>query len=329
MNILVVGGAGYIGSHVVKQLVEAEHKVVVLDNLQTGHVEAVSKKAAFIEGDVRNEELLREIFSIIQYDIVFLVAAYSSVAESASNPLIYFENNVSGLITLLKVMNEFKIKKIIFSSTAAVYGNCSDILITEDTETNPKSPYGESKLMMEKIIEHCRLSYDINYVALRYFNVAGADFSGEIGEDHSPETHLLPLILNVALEKDPSITIFGNDYDTKDGSTIRDYIHVVDLASAHLLSMNYLIKENRSNIFNVGTSAGFSTLEIVKYVELFTNTKISIVFGERRNGDPHSLIASSKKISHLLGWNPQFSDLDTIISSAWAWHQKNPNGYKK
>lgn len=328
MNLLVVGGAGYIGSHVVKQLIEVGHSVVVLDNLQTGHVEAVHKNAAFIKGDIRDKDLLRNIFSLIHYDLVFHFAACSSVAESIKDPLMYFDNNVSGLITLLQVMNEFGIKHIVFSSTAAVYGNCTDACITEEAETTPESPYGESKLMMEKIIENCRLAYDINYVVLRYFNVAGADLDGELGEDHHPETHLVPLILKETLKKEPSITLFGTDYHTKDGSTIRDYIHVVDLASAHLSAMNYLIKENQSNTFNVGSSSGFSTLEIINHIETYTNTKIAIVYGKRRIGDPHSLVASNKKISHFLDWSPQFSNLDTIISSAWSWHQNHPNGYQ-
>ncbi|MBO0440660.1 UDP-glucose 4-epimerase GalE [Candidatus Enterococcus ikei] len=328
MNILVVGGAGYIGSHIVKQLIDSNHKVIVLDNLQTGHAEAVTKPATFIKGNVKDKALLRNLFTETTFDVVFHLAANSSVEESMKDPLLYFDNNVSGLITLLEVMNEFAVKTTIFSSTAAVYGDTSESLITEDAEIIPKNPYGESKRMMEKIIEWCHTAYNINYVVLRYFNVAGADLSGKIGEDHRPETHLIPIVLEVPLGKRAFITIFGNDYDTKDGTTVRDYVHVVDLATAHLLAMDYLLEGKESTIFNVGSSTGFSTLEIINKVEEFTQTKIPVKYGKRREGDPHSLIASSEKIEAILGWKPHYTDLDSIINSAWQWHVNHPNGYR-
>ncbi|EOH92887.1 UDP-glucose 4-epimerase [Enterococcus haemoperoxidus ATCC BAA-382] len=328
MNILVFGGAGYIGSHIVKQLINSNHKVIVLDNLQTGHAEAVPKPATFIKGNVKDITLLRNLFTETSFDIVFHFAANSSVEESMKDPLLYFDNNVSGLITLLEVMNEFAVKTIIFSSTAAVYGDTSEEVITEDTETLPKNHYGESKRMMETIIQWCHTAYDINYVVVRYFNVAGADLSGTIGEDHQPETHLIPIVLEVPLGKREYITIFGDDYNTKDGTTVRDYVHVVDLANAHLLAMDYLLEGKESTIFNVGSSTGFSTLEIINKVEDYTQKKIPIKYDNRREGDPHSLIASSKKIESILGWKPQYTDLESIIDRAWRWHTDHPTGYE-
>ena len=329
MNILVVGGAGYIGSHVVKQLADTENQIVVLDNLQTGHEKAVTKPAIFIHGDVRDKSLLRKLFAEYSFDVVFHFAANSSVEESMKDPLLYFNNNVSGLITLLEVMNEFAVKTIIFSSTAAVYGDTSESVITENSEITPKNPYGESKYMMEKIIQWCHTAYGINYVVLRYFNVAGADLPGLIGEDHRPETHLIPIVLEVPMGKREAITIFGNDYDTNDGTTVRDYVHVVDLADAHLSAMAYLLEGNESTIFNVGSSVGFSTLEIIHKIEEQTEKMIPIKYGERREGDPHSLIASSEKIKDVLGWTPLHTDLDSIIESAWSWHLNHPNGYEE
>ncbi|MBO0471862.1 UDP-glucose 4-epimerase GalE [Enterococcus sp. DIV0242_7C1] len=329
MNILVVGGAGYIGSHVVKQLADTENQIVVLDNLQTGHEKAVTKPAIFIHGDVRDKSLLKKLFAEYSFDVVFHFAANSSVEESMKDPLLYFNNNVSGLITLLEVMNEFAVKMIIFSSTAAVYGDTSESVITENSEITPKNPYGESKYMMEKIIQWCHTAYGINYVVLRYFNVAGADLTGLIGEDHRPETHLIPIVLEVPMGKREAITIFGNDYDTNDGTTVRDYVHVVDLADAHLSAMAYLLERNESTIFNVGSSVGFSTLEIIHKIEEQTEKTIPIKYGERREGDPHSLIASSEKIKDVLGWAPLHTDLDSIIESAWSWHLNHPNGYEE
>ncbi|MGG5343537.1 UDP-glucose 4-epimerase GalE [Enterococcus sp. AZ192] len=329
MNILVVGGAGYIGSHVVKQLADTENQIVVLDNLQTGHEKAVTKPAIFIHGDVRDKSLLRKLFAEYSFDVVFHFAANSSVEESMKDPLLYFNNNVSGLITLLEVMNEFAVKMIIFSSTAAVYGDTSESVITESSEITPKNPYGESKYMMEKIIQWCHTAYGINYVVLRYFNVAGADLTGLIGEDHRPETHLIPIVLGVPMGKREAITIFGNDYDTNDGTTVRDYVHVVDLADAHLSAMAYLLEGNESTIFNVGSSVGFSTLEIIHKIEEQTEKTIPIKYSERREGDPHSLIASSEKIKDVLGWTPLHTDLDSIIESAWSWHLNHPNGYEE
>ncbi|MGC6770007.1 UDP-glucose 4-epimerase GalE [Enterococcus sp. LJL51] len=328
MNILVVGGAGYVGSHIVKQLIEADHKVVALDNLQTGHQAAVHKAAAFIKGDVRDKALLKMIFSDTSFDMVFHTAASASVSESIEKPLVYFDNNVGGLLALLETMNQFSVKNLIFSSTAAVYGDVSEGPITEETEVRPKNPYGESKHMMETILQWCHSAYDLNYVILRYFNVAGADLAGEIGEDHRPETHLIPVVLEVPLGTREGITILGSDYPTKDGTTVRDYIHVTDLSNAHLAAMQYLLEGNESTLFNVGSATGFSTLEIIRKVEEYTGTTIPITYGERRSGDAHSLVASSKKIQDLLGWQPKYTDLDTIIRTAWNWHKNHPNGYE-
>lgn len=328
MSILVLGGAGYIGSHATSKLIENGYEVVVIDNLQTGHRAAISKEAKFYHGDIRNIEFLREVFSSEDIEGVIHFAANSLVGESMVNPLKYFNNNVYGTEVLLTAMNEFNIKYIVFSSTAATYGEPKEIPITEETETNPTNTYGESKLIMEKMMKWCDKAYGIKYVALRYFNVAGAKENGKIGEDHSTETHLIPLVLQVPLEKRAAITIYGEDYDTEDGTCIRDYIHVEDLVDAHILALQYLIKNNKSDTFNLGSNNGFSVKEIIEVARKVTGHEIPAVIGERREGDPSRLIASSKKAKELLGWNPRKTSVETIIEDAWRWHKNNPNGFE-
>lgn len=329
MSILVLGGAGYIGSHAVNQLIDNDYDVVVVDNLQTGHEEAINKKAKFYKGDIRDKEFLTDVFKKENFDGVIHFAANSIVGESMQKPLMYFNNNVYGMQVLLEVMNENNVKHIVFSSTAATYGEPKQIPITEDMDTCPTNTYGETKLAMEKMMKWCDKAYGMKYVALRYFNVAGAKDDGSIGEDHNPETHLIPIVLQVALGKREFITIYGDDYDTEDGTCIRDYVHVEDLIEAHILALKYLMNGGKSNVFNLGSSQGFSVKEIVKAVRNVTELPIPEKIGERRAGDPSTLIASSEKARKILGWNPTRTNIDRIISDAWRWHQSHKNGYEK
>lgn len=329
MSILVLGGAGYIGSHAVYQLIEQGKDVVVIDNLQTGHRDAVHPKAIFYEGDIRNIDFLRTVFQEQSIQAVLHFAANSLVGESMAKPLQYFDNNVYGTQVLLQAMTEFNIDKIIFSSTAATYGNVTTMPITENTPTNPTNAYGETKLTMEKMIKWCEQAYGIRYVSLRYFNVAGAREDGVIGEDHTPETHLVPIILQTALGQRKEITIFGDDYNTEDGTCIRDYIHVEDLIEAHLLALKYLIDGGDSNIFNLGSNKGFSVKEMIEEARKVTGHPIPAVLGERRAGDPDILIASSEKAKTILGWAPKRTAISKIIEDAWHWHVNHPTGYGK
>lgn len=329
MSILVLGGAGYIGAHAVYQLIDHKFDVVVIDNLQTGHKEAVHPQAHFYEGDCRDIEFLRHVFKKETIEAVMHFAANSLVGESMEKPLSYFDNNVYGTQVILRVMIENDINKIVFSSTAATYGEPEIVPITENMNTNPTNTYGETKLMMEKMMKWCDQAYGIRYVALRYFNVAGARESGEIGEDHRPETHLLPIILETALNKRSHITIYGEDYETKDGTCIRDYIHVEDLVNAHILALNYLNNNGKSDIFNLGTSKGFSVKEIINTARAVTGEAIVAKLGERRIGDPSILIACSEKAKKILGWQPTRTSIEKIVQDAWNWHVNNPNGYKK
>lgn len=328
MSILVCGGAGYIGSHTVHQLINQNKDVIIIDNLQTGHMDAVNKKAKFYKGDIRDSSFLDKVFSENNIESIIHFAANSLVGESMTNPLLYFNNNVYGMQVLLESMVKHNIKNIVFSSTAAVYGEPKRVPILEDDETNPTNPYGETKLAMEKMMKWCDKAYGIKFVALRYFNVAGALEDGSIGEDHSPETHLIPLILQVPLKKREFITVFGDDYSTPDGTCIRDYIHVIDLADAHIKAVEYLEKGNGSNIFNLGNGVGFSVKEMITAAEESTNEKIKVVLGERRAGDPAQLIASSEKARNILGWTPKYTNVKDIISSAWGWHKSHPNGFE-
>lgn len=327
MSILVLGGAGYIGSHAVYQLVDSGKQVVVVDNLETGHRQAVHPDAVFYEGDIRNRDFLRSVFEKEQIDAVIHFAANSLVGESMEKPLKYFDNNVFGTQVLLEMMTEFQVKHIVFSSTAATYGEPNTVPIGEDMPTQPTNTYGETKLTMEKMMHWTEQAHDLKYVSLRYFNVAGARVSGEIGEDHDPETHLIPIVLQTALGQREHITIFGDDYVTPDGTCIRDYVHVEDLIQAHLLALEYLQKGGRSNVFNLGSSNGFSVKEIIDAARKVTGKDIPAKIGERRAGDPGVLIASSDKAKHILGWEPKRTEINTIIQDAWNWHQANPQGY--
>lgn len=327
MNVLVIGGAGYIGSHAVNKLIKKDYKVSVLDNLVTGHRGAVDEAATFYLGDIRDKTMLNQIVQDEQIEAIFHFAASSLVGESVEKPLKYFNNNVVGMEVLLEVMQENGVKKIIFSSTAAVYGDVQAPLITEDEPKAPTSPYGESKLMMENMIKWCDLAHGIKFVSLRYFNVAGALSTGEIGEDHDPETHLIPIVLQTALGQRNAMTIFGDDYDTPDGTCIRDYVHVEDLIDAHILALEYLNTNTESQIFNLGSSTGYSVKEIVEASRKVTGKEIPVKIGERRAGDPAKLVAASEKAREILGWKPAYETIEGIIQTAWNWHEANPEGY--
>ncbi|MEH7461602.1 UDP-glucose 4-epimerase GalE [Bacillus thuringiensis] len=327
--ILVVGGAGYIGSHTVKQLLDQKFEVVVLDNLSTGHRESVDKRAILEVGDLSNAADLERVFSNYSIDAVMHFAANSLVGESVSNPLKYYKNNVTATITLLEKMMEHGVTSFIFSSTAATYGIPETDMITEKTATNPINTYGRSKLMVEHILQDFHAAYGMKYVVLRYFNAAGAHVSGTIGEDHTPETHLIPLVLQHLLGKRESIAVFGTDYDTHDGTCIRDYIHVTDLAEAHILALQSLQNEQKTNeIYNLGNGKGFSVKEVIETCERVTEKKANVIHTERRAGDPAQLIASSEKIYNELGWKAKYS-LEEMIQTAWEWHTSHPNGYSK
>lgn len=329
MQVLVLGGAGFIGSHAVYQLIDQGHQVIVIDNLETGHQEALHPDATFYPGDIRDIDFLREVFTHEKIDAVLHFAANSLVGESMENPLKYFDNNVYGTQVLLQAMQEFSIDKIVFSSSAATYGEPESVPITETMPTLPTSTYGETKLTMEKLMKWCEVAYGIRYVSLRYFNVAGARSTAEIGEDHQPETHLVPIILQVALEQRPHITVFGEDYPTEDGTCIRDYVHVEDLIDAHILSLEYLLNGGASDIFNLGSSQGFSVKEMIEAARKVTNHAIPEKIGERRAGDPSTLIASSEKAKTILKWEPKKTEINRIIQDAWRWHQQHPFGYRK
>lgn len=329
MAILVCGGAGYIGSHMVAYLKEQGEEVVILDNLQKGHEAAVKAlDGKMYVGDLRDREILDKVFTENKIDSVIDFAADSLVGESMVDPLKYFENNVGSTISLLNAMKDHNVKYIVFSSTAATYGEPESIPIVESDKTVPTNPYGESKLSVEKILKWCDTAYGIKYTALRYFNAAGAHVSGKIGEDHNPESHLIPIILQVALGKREKIMIFGDDYNTEDGSCIRDYIHVTDLASAHLLALKRLKNGGESTIYNLGNGKGFSVKEVVEMTRKVTGKEIKAEVAERRAGDPATLIASSERAKEELGWKPQYDSLETIIETAWNWHKNHPEGYQ-
>ena len=327
MSILVAGGAGYIGSHMVKQLVESGEEVVVADNLSTGHKKAINPKAKFYYGDIRDRAFLDRIF--VNEDITAVVhfAAFSIVPESMQEPLKYFDNNTGGMITLLEAMRDFKVKYIVFSSTAETYGIPETMPIKETDPQQPINPYGLSKLMMEKMMAWADEAYGIKFVALRYFNVAGAAADGTIGEDHGPETHLVPIIMQVAQGKRAELSIFGDDYNTPDGTNVRDYVHVMDLADAHILALKYLEAGNPSNAFNLGSSTGFSNKEMLEAAREVTGQEIPAKIAPRRPGDPDSLVAASDKAREVLNWQPKYDDVHDIIATAWQWHSTHPKGY--
>lgn len=328
MAILVCGGAGYIGSHVTRALIDSGEDVIVLDNLQTGHVDAVHEKVKLVLGDLRDDEFMERVFSENKIDGVIDFAAFSLVGESVSEPLKYFENNFYGTLCLLKAMRKHNVNKIVFSSTAATYGEPENIPILETDKTFPTNPYGESKLAVEKMLKWCDKAYGIKYTALRYFNVAGAHPEGNIGEDHDPESHLIPIILQVALGKREHIGIFGDDYPTEDGTCIRDYIHVMDLADAHILALKRLNNGGDSAIFNLGNGEGFSVKQVIEVARKVTGHAIPAVVSPRRAGDPAKLVATSAKAMKELNWTPKFDSLDKIIETAWNWHKNHPNGYE-
>lgn len=327
MNILVLGGAGYIGSHTAREIVKAGHNAIIADNLVTGYMSAVPAQAKFYKGDIRDFEFLDNLFSTEKIDAVIHFAAFSLVGESVTDPLKYYDNNLCGTKVLLDAMVKHGIDKIVFSSTAATYGEPENIPILESDRTCPTNPYGETKLAMEKMFKWTAAAHDLRYVSLRYFNACGADESGEIGEAHNPESHLIPLILQVPNGKREFISIYGNDYDTPDGTCIRDYIHVTDLAQAHILAVKYLAEGGESDIFNLGNGVGYSVREVIETARRVTCHPIPAVETPRRAGDPARLVASSEKARRVLGWNPVHDSLSEIIESAWKWHKNHPDGY--
>lgn len=322
MQVLIIGGAGYVGSVQAQQMIKNGYDVVILDNLSTGHLEMVNPNATFIKGDIRDYDLLIKIFSEYQIDVVMHFAALSLVNESCLKPLDYYDNNVNGFEVLLKAMNEKNINKLVFSSTAAVYGNHEIMPINEEYSKQPLNPYGETKLTMEKMVYWQSQTNNLKYVVLRYFNVAGASLDSEYGELHQPETHLIPLALQVAYGKKEYLAIYGDDYATKDGTCIRDYIHVEDLCAAHILAVEYLNEGNESNTFNLGYNQGYSVKEIIDAVNRVCQTNIKTKIEARRAGDPALLVASSQKAQEILGWKFKYDDLDLIISTANNFYQK-------
>ncbi|NWF91429.1 MAG: UDP-glucose 4-epimerase GalE [Syntrophaceae bacterium] len=326
-TILVTGGAGYVGSHVVKELLRQNHRPIVYDNLQTGHKEAVND-AILIEADLSDQEKLRETFHSYPIDAVMHFAADCLVGESVKEPLKYFNNNVKNSIQLLEMAYEFGIKNFIFSSSAAVYGEPEKIPISEDHPCLPTNPYGETKWIFEKVLKGFQDLGRMNYISLRYFNAAGADPEGDLGEDHLPETHLIPIVLRAALNGGV-VPIYGVDYDTPDGTCVRDYIHVTDLAQAHILALKHLERGGNSGIYNLGNGNGFSVKEVIETAKRVTGKEIAQIGSGRRPGDPARLVASSEKIRRELKWAPAYPDLETIVETAWQWHRKHPNGYEK
>ena len=321
MSILICGGAGYIGSHVNKLLNKEGYDTIVFDNLIYGHREAV-KWGKFVKGDLMYESDIETVFREHQIEAVIHLAAYAYVGESVNEPEKYYYNNVVNTLNLLKIMRRNSCNKIVFSSTCATYGEPEGTPITEEMRQAPINPYGKTKLAVEHILKDYKTAYGLNFVILRYFNAAGADPEGEIGESHYPETHLIPLVLDAAAGKRTDIKVFGIDYDTLDGSCIRDYVHVADLAKAHLLALRYLENDQPSNWFNLGNEKGTSVLEVIDSVKRVTGNNFKVTFSKRRDGDPAKLVGSSKKIRKVLGWESEYNNIDTIVSHAWNWYQK-------
>ena len=329
MKLLVLGGAGYIGSHTATELLDNGHEVVIADNLVTGYREAVPEKATFYQGDLRDKDFLVDLLTKEKVDAVIHFAAFSLVGESVINPLKYYEYNLYGTKVLLDAMIETGVDKIVFSSTAATYGEPENIPILESDRTCPTNPYGETKLAMEKMISWAAKAHGLHFVSLRYFNACGAHKSGKIGEAHNPESHLIPLVLQVPNGKREFVSIYGNDYDTPDGTCIRDYIHVTDLAKAHILAVEYLMNGGESDIFNLGNGVGYSVKEVIETARKVTGHPIPAKEEARRAGDPARLVASGEKARKILGWEPEIKDLADIISSAWKWHKAHRDGYSK
>lgn len=319
--ILIVGGAGYIGSHVNKILAGHGYNTVVFDNLARGHRELV-KWGKFMQGDLLNKKSIDTVFQENPIDSVMHFAAFAYIGESVADPAGYYLNNVTGTMNLLESMREHGVNKLIFSSTCSIYGSPEKMPITEDQPKNPINPYGQSKLVVENILRDYDTAYGLRYVCLRYFNAAGADPDAEIGEWHEPETHLIPLVIDAAIGIKPHITVFGTDYNTPDGTCIRDYIHVIDLAVAHVLSLEYLLNGGKSNYFNLGNKIGVSVKEVIETVKAVSGLDVPIVYGDRRPGDPAILIGSSEKIMKELGWKPNLGSLEQIVQTAFWWHKK-------
>lgn len=327
-RVLVAGGAGYIGSHMAIKLLESGYDVVVADNLSTGHREAV-RAGKFYEGDIRDAKFLDKVFGENQIDGVINFAAFSLVGESCTDPLKYYDNNLAGAQSMLRAMRAHGVKSIVFSSTAAVYGEPEKQPICEEDRTKPTNPYGESKLSIERLLHWCDAAYGIKHAALRYFNAAGADSENGLGEDHRPESHLIPLVLSVALNKRDVIGVFGDDYPTRDGTCVRDYIDVRDLAHAHLLAYEYLVREGKSDVFNLGNGNGFTVKEIIDVARRVSGHPIPARIEPRRAGDPSALVASNQKASDVLGWKPRHSLLEDMIGGAWRFHREHPEGFRE
>lgn len=327
MAVLICGGAGYIGSHVFNELLNQNIEAVIIDSLEYGHKEAIKECKNFYKGNIGDSDLLNDIFKKHNIDSVMHLCAYIEVGESVQNPAKYYLNNLCNSINLINSMLKAKVKNFIFSSTAAVYGEPESIPLKEDCRKEPTNPYGDSKLALEKILSWYSKAYDFNFVALRYFNASGAHPDGHIGEDHNPESHLIPLILQVPLGERESIKIFGDDYPTPDGTCLRDYIHVCDLALAHIDAMNYLKKGGKSLSCNLGNGNGFSVKEVIEIARKITRHSIPAEVCPRRAGDSSELIASSERAKEILGWTPKITSLETIVETAWNWHKNHPNGY--
>ena len=327
MKVLVTGGAGYIGSHAVRELLAAGHGVVVLDNLVKGHRTAIPKETPFVHADIRDAAVLEQTFSSHAIDAVMHFAAVSEVGESMANPAKYYRDNVAATLSLLESMQAANVRRIVFSSTAAVYGEPECCPIREDARLCPTNVYGRTKLVIENMLADFAMAYGFSYVALRYFNAAGALPAGGVGEDHAPESHLIPLILKTALGQRPAISIYGTDYPTPDGSCIRDYIHVTDRATAHVLAIEHLQAGGEPRTYNLGSQHGFSVREVVAQAKKITGVDFPVVEAARRSGDPAVLVASSAKFQQDFSWQPRYSDLPTILQTAWDWHRAYPDGY--
>jgi len=327
MKVLVTGGAGYIGSHAVHELKASGHDVVVFDSLVKGHRAAVPAGVPFVQGDIRDAALLAETFAKFPIDAVMHFAAASEVGESMVNPAKYYRDNVAATLSLLESLNQANIRKIVFSSTAAVYGEPESCPICEDAPLRPTNVYGRTKLIIEGMLADFAMAYGFSYVALRYFNAAGALPSGGVGEDHTPESHLIPLILQTALRQRAAISMYGTDYPTSDGTCIRDYIHVTDLASAHVLAIEHLLAGGEPRTYNLGSQNGFSVREVIDKARKITGIDFPVVEAARRAGDPAVLVASSAKFQQDFNWQMRHSDVDTILSTAWDWHRSHPGGY--
>lgn len=323
MNFLVVGGAGYIGSHMVKHLLRAGHELVVADNFSTGYRDALTG-GKLVELDIADAHALDALFAAHRFDAVFHFASFIQVGESVTEPAKYYQNNLAATLTLLQAMVRANIKHFVFSSTAAVYGDPVYLPIDEEHPKAAINPYGRSKWMVEQVLEDFDRAYGLKSVCLRYFNAAGADPEGQLGERHEPETHLLPLILQAASGRRASITVYGRDYDTPDGTCIRDYVHVADLAAAHALAVDYLVAGGASTAFNLGNGHGFSVQEVIDTARRVTGRAISVSDAPRRAGDPPRLVADPQRAHALLGWQPQFDSLEQIVTHAWSWEQKHP-----